>query len=213
MPTNRSIPFTVLLAISLFVFIGLALGVLGLRSPAAATAADADPESVTEVAGETEPEGEAEAEPEAEPDPEPVTNPTPRFDESTMGPGTSVKARKLRGEYSGTLVPINRTSACPNVSRAFFRMRAAAARSGVPLYVRSGFRTKKHQGRLFRELGPVYAARPGKSLHHAASELDIVMRPGGGDNIHVWLTRNAGRFGFIQRYSWEPWHWGYVKGC
>jgi soluble lytic murein transglycosylase-like protein len=24
---------------------------------------------------------------------------------------------------------------------------------------------------------------------------------------------NGGRFGFVQRYSWEPWHWGYVPGC
>jgi soluble lytic murein transglycosylase-like protein len=35
----------------------------------------------------------------------------------------------------------------------------------------------------------------------------------GGDGAHAWLRDNAGRFGFVQRYSWEPWHWGYVPGC
>jgi len=31
--------------------------------------------------------------------------------------------------------------------------------------------------------------------------------------VHAWLTRNAGPFGFVQRYSWEPWHWGFQPGC
>ena len=28
-----------------------------------------------------------------------------------------------------------------------------------------------------------------------------------------WLVAHGPGFGFIQRYSWEPWHWGYVAGC
>jgi soluble lytic murein transglycosylase-like protein len=35
----------------------------------------------------------------------------------------------------------------------------------------------------------------------------------GGDGAHAWLRDHAGRFGFVQRYAWEPWHWGYVPGC
>ena len=35
----------------------------------------------------------------------------------------------------------------------------------------------------------------------------------GGGGAHAWLARNGGRFGFVQRYSWEPWHWGYNPGC
>ena len=36
---------------------------------------------------------------------------------------------------------------------------------------------------------------------------------GAGGAAHAWLARNATRFGFTQRYSWEPWHYGYVPGC
>lgn len=135
------------------------------------------------------------------------------LDESTIGPGTASILRRKRGEYAGRLVPIDSTSACPRVAKAFFRMRADAQRNGVRLYVTSGFRTRGHQTRLYRELGPVYAARPGKSLHRRATELDIRMRPGGGDRTHRWLTKHGARFGFVQRYSWEPWHWGYAAGC
>lgn len=134
-------------------------------------------------------------------------------DESTAGPGTAAILRRKRGEYAGRLIPIDRTSACPRVAMAFFRMRADAQRNGVKLRVVNGFRTKSHQRRLYRELGPVYAAKPGKSLHHRASELDITMRPGGGDRTHRWLIKHGPRYGFVQRYSWEPWHWGFVRGC
>src|SRR5439155_25600190 len=27
-----------------------------------------------------------------------------------------------------------------------------------------------------------------------------------------WLYANAPRFGFLKRYSWEPWHFGYIAG-
>lgn len=134
-------------------------------------------------------------------------------DESTAGPGTAGILRRKRGEYAGRLIPIDRTSACPRVAMAFFRMRADAQRNGVKLRVVNGFRTKTHQRRLYRELGPVYAAPPGKSLHRRATELDIAMKPGGVDRTYRWLVKHGGRYGFVQRYSWEPWHWGYVRGC
>jgi hypothetical protein len=41
------------------------------------------------------------------------------------------------------------------------------------------------------------------------TELDLVVSGG----VHAWLTRNAGAFGFVQRMSWEPWHWGFLPGC
>jgi soluble lytic murein transglycosylase-like protein len=34
-----------------------------------------------------------------------------------------------------------------------------------------------------------------------------------GSGAYAWLARNGTRFGFLQRYSWEPWHWGYLPGC
>jgi LAS superfamily LD-carboxypeptidase LdcB len=44
-------------------------------------------------------------------------------------------------------------------------------------------------------------APPGESLHRYATELDL-----GPPGAYPWLAANAPRFGFLQRYSWEPWH-------
>lgn len=143
-----------------------------------------------------------------------VAEPAPvQGDESVSGPGTSAAERRARGEYAGPLVVIDGTGACPAVADAFIRMRTAAAKDRIRLHVRSGFRTRTHQARLYRELGPKWAARPGTTLHHDATELDIRMMPGAGNPVHRWLGQHAGRFGFVQRYSWEPWHWGFVAGC
>jgi soluble lytic murein transglycosylase-like protein len=49
-------------------------------------------------------------------------------------------------------------------------------------------------------------APPGQSLHRYATELDL-----GPQAAYGWLAANAERFGFIQRYSWEPWHYGYTR--
>jgi soluble lytic murein transglycosylase-like protein len=51
-------------------------------------------------------------------------------------------------------------------------------------------------------------APPGTSLHRCATELDL-----GPPSAYGWLAANADRFGFLRRYSWEPWHYGYVQGA
>jgi hypothetical protein len=50
-------------------------------------------------------------------------------------------------------------------------------------------------------------APPGTSLHRCATELDL-----GPSSAYGWLEANAPRFGFLQRYPWERWHWGYIRG-
>jgi hypothetical protein len=50
-------------------------------------------------------------------------------------------------------------------------------------------------------------APPGHSLHRCATELDL-----GPDAAYPWLAANASRFGFVQRYSWEAWHYGFDAG-
>jgi soluble lytic murein transglycosylase-like protein len=50
----------------------------------------------------------------------------------------------------------------------------------------------------------MWVAPPGQSLHRFGTELDL-----GPPSAYAWLAANAQRFGFIQRYSWEPWHFGY----
>jgi len=42
-------------------------------------------------------------------------------------------------------------------------------------------------------------APPGESLHRYGTELDL-----GPPEAYDWLARNAERFGFEQRYSWQP---------
>jgi Transglycosylase SLT domain/D-alanyl-D-alanine carboxypeptidase len=97
----------------------------------------------------------------------------------------------------------------PDTALAFDRMAAAARRDGIYLIVISGYRSDAEQAKLFAaHPDPKWVAPPGKSLHRLGTELDL-----GPPSAYGWLARNAKRFGFIQRYSWEPWHFGYVRNA
>jgi hypothetical protein len=112
------------------------------------------------------------------------------------------------GGYSGPLVYRNGEGMRPDVGAAFDRMAAAARRDGHELVVSSGFRSDAEQAELWeRHPDPSWVAPPGRSLHRCATELDL-----GPSSAYSWLAANARRFGFLQRYSWEPWHYGYVAG-
>jgi hypothetical protein len=116
------------------------------------------------------------------------------------------------GGYSGPLVYRDGKPICPAVGAAFDLMDAAAGAEGVNLVVVSGFRSDAEQAVLFaRHPDPKWVAPPGRSRHRDATELDLNMHDGSG--AYGWLARNGTRFGFVQRYSWEPWHWGYLPGC
>jgi hypothetical protein len=96
----------------------------------------------------------------------------------------------------------------PDVAAAYDRMAAAARRAGIALVVVSGFRSDAEQAELFeRHPDPRWVAPPGRSLHRCATELDL-----GPSSAYGWLAANARRFGFVQRYSWEAWHYGFVDG-
>lgn len=83
---------------------------------------------------------------------------------------------------------------------AFDRLEAAARQAGIHLLITSGFRSDAEQAILFaRRPDPRWVAPPGKSLHRNGTELDL-----GPPAAYGWLARNARRFGFVQRYSWEP---------
>jgi LAS superfamily LD-carboxypeptidase LdcB len=49
-------------------------------------------------------------------------------------------------------------------------------------------------------------APPGTSLHRFGTELDLGP-PLGPPAAYGWLAANAGRFSFVKRYAWEPWHY------
>jgi hypothetical protein len=109
------------------------------------------------------------------------------------------------GEYSGPLAYRQGKPMRPDVALAFDRMAAAAAADGVSLIVNSGFRTNAEQAALFAaHPDPKWVAPPGRSLHRLGTELDL-----GPAAAYGWLAKNAGRFHFVQRYSWEPWHYGF----
>ena len=112
------------------------------------------------------------------------------------------------GGYSGPLAYRQGEDMRPDVAAAFDRMAAAALQAGVSLAINSGFRSDAEQAALFAaNPDPRWVAPPGQSLHRCATELDI-----GSPSAYGWLAANAGRFGFVQRYSWEAWHYGYTQG-
>jgi hypothetical protein len=112
------------------------------------------------------------------------------------------------GGYGGPLLHRDGEGMRPDVAAAFDRVAAAAARAGVDRLVVSGFRSDAEQAALFAaNPDPRWVAPPGRSLHRCATELDL-----GPETAYAWLAANAGRFGFLKRYSWEPWHFGFTAG-
>lgn len=113
------------------------------------------------------------------------------------------------GEYRGPLAYRDGKPMRPDVALAYDRMAAAARADGVTLVVVSGWRSNAEQAQLFAaHPDPTWVAPPGKSLHRLGTELDL-----GPAGAYGWLARNAGRFGFLKRYSWEPWHFGFVRNA
>ena len=124
------------------------------------------------------------------------------------GDWTGMPTEASGGGYSGPLTYRNGEGMRLDVGRAFDLMAAAARRAGVALVVNSGFRSDAEQARLFAaHPDPRWVAPPGRSLHRCATELDL-----GPPAAYGWLASNARRFGFVKRYSWEPWHYGYAAG-
>jgi hypothetical protein len=111
------------------------------------------------------------------------------------------------GGYSGPLVYRNGEGMRPDVAAAYDQMAAAASAAGITLIVVSGFRSDAEQAELFAaHPDPKWVAPPGTSLHRCATELDL-----GPETAYGWLAANATRFGFVQRYSWEAWHFGFDR--
>jgi hypothetical protein len=112
------------------------------------------------------------------------------------------------GGYRGPLAYRQGKPMRPDVALAFDRMAAAAHReAGLSLLITSGYRSDAEQAKLFAaNPDPKWVARPGESLHRYGTELDL-----GPPDAYGWLAASSGRFGFIRRYSWEPWHFGYAR--
>jgi hypothetical protein len=122
-------------------------------------------------------------------------------------PALPVEAAATGDEYSGPLAYRQGKPMRPDVAIAFDRMNAAATKAGRPLTVTSGYRSNAEQARLFAaHPDPKWVARPGTSLHRLGTELDL-----GPPAAYGWLAANSMRFGFKKRYSWEAWHFGFIR--
>ncbi len=134
-----------------------------------------------------------------------VTAVAEAYPAAAVPPATATAAG---GGYSGPLVTRQGEGMRPDVARAFDAMAAAARGAGLTLLVNSGYRSDAEQAALFAaNPDPRMVARPGTSLHRCGTELDL-----GPPSAYAWLAASAGRFGFLQRYSWEAWHYGYTRG-
>jgi hypothetical protein len=121
------------------------------------------------------------------------------------GTGGALPLDARGGGYSGPLAYRQGRPMRPDVAPAFDRMYAAARRDGVTLVINSGYRSDAEQAKLFAQHpDPHWVAPPGHWLHRYGTELDL-----GPPSAYGWLARNAGRFHFVRRYEWEPWHYGY----
>jgi soluble lytic murein transglycosylase-like protein len=120
--------------------------------------------------------------------------------------GNSLPLEAAGSGYTGPLAYRQGKPMRPDVARAFDRMEAAARADGVRLIVTSAYRSDAEQAELYkRNPDPKWVAPPGKSLHRWGTELDL-----GPPSAYAWLARNAERFHFVQRYSWEAWHYGFT---
>jgi len=127
------------------------------------------------------------------------------YEEAAAGGATGMASG---GGYGGLLIYRDGEGIRPDAAAAYDQMAAAARTDGVVLVVVSGFRSDAEQAELFAaNPDPTWVAPPGQSLHRCATELDL-----GPSSAYGWLAANASRFGFVQRYSWEAWHYGFVAG-
>lgn len=99
-----------------------------------------------------------------------------------------------------------------HTAKAFRAMAHAAARDGIDLRIRSGFRSFEKQAALYRryrEGEGNLAARPGFSNHESGRALDIYITD---DRVYPWLARHAATYGFHRTVPGEAWHWEYLPG-
>ncbi len=113
------------------------------------------------------------------------------------------------GEYRGPFARRQGEPMRPDVAQAFDRLYARAREDGIPLVVVSAFRSDVEQASLFAaHPDPHWVARPGTSLHRLGTELDL-----GPASAYRWLAEHAPKLGFIKRYAWEPWHYGFANNA
>ena len=113
---------------------------------------------------------------------------------------------------------------------AFEKMKSAAKKDGLTLYIASGFRSYARQKTIYnnyvsrdgRKAADTYSARAGHSEHQTGLAFDLNNVSSAFDNTKEakWLSSNCYKYGFILRYPkgkenetgyiYESWHFRYV---
>ncbi len=138
----------------------------------------------------------------------------------------------------GTLIA-NKTYALPSnygsgltsiTTTAFNKMREAAKKEGLNIYVSSGFRSYQRQNTIYNNYvardgktkADRYSARAGHSEHQTGLAFDVNTISSAFDDTKEakWLSANCYKYGFILRYPkdkenetgymYESWHFRYV---
>lgn len=95
----------------------------------------------------------------------------------------------------------------------YFALRDAAKEVNLELCIESGFRTYRHQERLYdlyKKGKGNLAARAGRSNHQHGQAFDLNTLGYDGTPMYDWLKKNAPKFGFLRTVKGEHWHWEYL---
>lgn len=133
-------------------------------------------------------------------------------DVEVEGLDQTTACRRARGYKSGKgynicVTTINGKLVEVNTARKYLRMRAAAKKRGVSLYIVSGFRTMAQQRylyKLYKQGKGNLAAPPGYSNHQSGRALDLNTHAPG---VYSFLANRGARFRFKRTVPSEKWHW------
>jgi D-alanyl-D-alanine carboxypeptidase-like protein len=94
----------------------------------------------------------------------------------------------------------------------YLEMVSAAAKDGITICIRSGFRSFPEQVVLFSLFTSnpkkfALAAEPGRSNHQNGTAFDLDVGGFDGNPVYDWLKVHGPDFGFIRTVNREPWHW------
>jgi LAS superfamily LD-carboxypeptidase LdcB len=124
-------------------------------------------------------------------------------------------AEKTTGYVAGTktslrITEINGKDVEVRTAKAFRVMARAAAKHGVDLKIRSGFRSFAKQAKLYKQYRKGQgnlAAPPGYSNHESGRALDLNVTD---HKAFDWLQSHGATYGFHRTVPGEAWHWEYL---
>lgn len=133
-------------------------------------------------------------------------------DVEVEGLDQTTACRRARGYRRGVgynicVTTINGKLVEVNTARKYLRMRAAAKKRGVSLYIVSGFRTMAQQRylyKLYKQGKGNLAAPPGYSNHQSGRALDLNTHAAG---VYSFLANRGASFRFKRTVPSEKWHW------